>query len=92
MTGMAGVTRTAYPSRAHEFIPGFCSICMFLHSVCTSLCVFLSSGQCIVSSSSINDSDYHVDIFKLYFQCHMLWFLRSLFVVLILMKVLTITV
>ena len=45
-TGTTGEIGTAYPSGRHEFIPGFCSICRFVHIVCTSLCVLLSFVFC----------------------------------------------
>ena len=40
--GTTGGTETAYPPGAHEFIPGFCSICRFLHNAYTSWCIRLS--------------------------------------------------
>ena len=76
-TGTIGEIRTAYPSGRHEFIPGFCSICRFVHIVCTSLCVLLSFffWSLYYQFFLLTVYDYHVGIFKLFLQCHMSWFL-----------------
>ena len=76
-TDTEGGTGTAYPSGTHEFIPGFCSICRFVHIICTSLCVLLSFvfWSLYYQFFLLTTSDYHVGIFKQFFQCHMSWFL-----------------
>jgi hypothetical protein len=73
-TGTTGGTGTAYTSGTHECIPGICPICMFLYSICTSLCVLLSFWHCIVSSSLTCASAYYVGLFKHFLQCHMVFF------------------
>ena len=76
-TGTTCEIGTAYPSGTHEFIPGFCSICRFVHIICTSLCVLLSFvfWSLYYQFFLLTTSDYHVGIFKQFFQCHMSWFL-----------------
>jgi hypothetical protein len=66
------------------------SVCFFI-MFCTSLWVIFWSLYCQFFFCWLI-SDYHVGVLKLVFQCHMSWFLWSLFVLLILLKLLTITV
>ena len=92
-TGTTGGTGTAYTSGTHECIPGICSICMFLYSVCTSLCVLLSfltlHCQFFFDLRPLITTLVYSSISSNVTWC---FFMRSLFVFLILLKVLTIIV
>ena len=70
-SGATSGAGTAYPSRAHEVIPGFqwglCySIFSFMCLFCSWLFVLFFFGHCVICPFPIYDSDYPFGIFKLF--------------------------